>query len=513
MATIIRNIEGKVLYRDRAKSRSRKEFIASLVARGKSLAGADLSDANLSHLDLDGAIFDGARLAGANLTGTSLRQASLRDCDLRGSIAPGLLAAYADFTGADLSRHPDTEAPTLLDGAILTFAKFDGAKLHGTQMDDGAMSSASFIGAELRKVMARRARLHNVDWSHSLVIGSIFDQADMTPTLKAVGRHLPDRTSYARIVGNSLKATEIGEGNVGFGRDRIVSKAANLAVLGMVSGGLFAVGSQLEVDEGLLSPFVGKGMGLIVLMGTVSLLKDKLTDKAKDRLLELAGGFAIGTRAAAIGTYRRARAFASLALAYVTRDTSDKLTRVIDAVAGKDSFARLGTVLGGRLEVIVCRRKVLARALTAITETLDARGRADHDVVIVNPGISDGAPEAIICRADGSMTATWKTTDRNGGRVSWDETGLPDTKDGPDREGTVRDFIAALLRHHGAADMLHDDLTHSIRTGVDGSIVVVRNTDGRVDNGRGPAILCPNDERIHVRNGRLTDGVAARSPA
>jgi len=516
----IKDVDGNVLYDTKSYARkfdTRKAFIQQLVTDKKSLARADLSGANLSHLKLDLACFDGADLSGANLTGTSCRHASFVGADMRGIVAPGLWADRANFKSANLGRllseRKQPEKPVLtrsiLAGAILSFGNFDGAILDHADFSDAGLSSSTMIGVSARKADFRKARLHNVDWSHSSVTSCIFDEAEMTPTLKVSEQHLPDRTREATIIGNSLKNAQVGVGNAGFKRDAVVGTCASWAIWGGVTLGFIVGGAHIPVDADLdiFQKVLGQGMGLLAVTTAASMVKERISDTIKDKLTEFGDWSNLKVRSFLKGLARRGTAIGSLAVAFVSSGHSHALVGAIKQSSGKKGIANLGTVLGGKVEVIVCNRKRLARALTRLSETLSNRGTPRSNVVLVRQGMDDlAAPRAIVHGTDGSVVAVWRDAAGTRTHLAWDAEGAvsgnhaTNGPDGADMRSCFRSFAKSLLAEHGAADMNYDDTSHDVRTGRDGSVVIVRK-DGRIDNRLGPAVLTPDDRRLHFRGG------------
>jgi len=516
----IKDVDGNVLYDSSSYARkfeTRKSFVQQLVSDKKSLARADLRDANLSHLKLDLACFDGADLSGANLTGASCRRASFVGADMRGIVAPGLWAERADFKSANLGRMMVEAKPpekpvytsSILSGAILSYSIFDGAILDHADFSDAGLSSSTMLGTSVRKAKFRKASLHNVDWSHATVSNCVFDDADMTPTLKVSEQHLPDRTLEATVIGNSLNGTSIGVGNSAFKRDSIVKTLGSYATWGLVAGGFILAGTYIpmDADVDLYQKLLGKGMGLVAVTTAAAMVKKRIEDSLEDRLTAFGDWSSLKVRSFLKGLSRRGTAIESLAVAIVSTGHAGALMRAIELSDGKKGIAHLGTMLGGKVEVIVCNRKRLARALTRLSETLNSRATPKNNVVLLRQGDADhGAPRAVVHGSDGTVTALWSDEAGVSTHLSWSPDGavsgnhVPADQDGADMRSCLRAFTKSLLAEHGASDMEYDDTTHTVRTGRDGSVVIVRR-DGRINNRLGPAILTPDGKRLHFRAG------------
>lgn len=531
----IKDIDGNVMYTGRAQSR--KAFIEQLVSERRSLARANLVNANLSHLKLDKANFNGANLSGASLTGSSLKYASFEEANLRGITAGGIYAERASFKGADLSTRPAhtdesgmewPEKSSNLAVSRMPYANFDGARLDGVDFTDATMSSATMVGASVRKAKFTRSIMHNVDWAHATVTHSNFDDANMEPTLLANSeQHLPDRTIGSAIFGNSLVGTQVGVGNSAFRGDQRLGKAAKVGNWVTVTGTALYLTSwiPMNADADYISHLMGQGLGFLAVSGGMNVLKERIVDTVKDRFADLTEKGSMSLRSFLNDLMRRGVALGSLAVAVVSSGHARALVDALRLSGEESGFVRLGSVMGGRAEVVVCTRKRLARALTRLSETLHARGTPQSDIVLVRPGTANTeAPRAIVHGADGTVAAVWRNELGERSYIKWDADGniIEGTQDHPTRgrssamRDCFRDFSSALLSENDIPDMGHDDETHMIRTGRDGSVVVVRKGTGTIDN-RGsvtvtgpdgtpnvmkrPAILTPDGTRLYFRNG------------
>jgi uncharacterized protein YjbI with pentapeptide repeats len=149
--------------------------------RDARLVGADLSGANLNpqeHLTLlhqarsawksdriarilETGEFEPTRLDGANLTeanfeGAKMILTSMVRSDLQGAILNGLELTGANLTGAKLSR-------ARLSGSELSHAKLDGAVLNNTYLEGATLDHASLAGASLTQVEAPAASFANAN--------------------------------------------------------------------------------------------------------------------------------------------------------------------------------------------------------------------------------------------------------------------------------------------------------------------------------------------------------------
>ena len=515
---IVRDVAGNVIYRGQAKSL--KAFIENLVAEGKPLSRADLHGCDLSHLRLDRVRLDGANLAGAKLTGASCRHGDFSGADMRGVVASGLKADRSDFRRADLSPlEEDDNSPghSVLAGAILSFSRFDGAILDYADFTNASMSSSRMVGATARRVVFRNARLHNVDWSHATVIRCDFQGARMDPTYNVDVAHLPNRTIGASIVGNRLRGARLGHANDDFKTDRALGAVGDWSIGIGTSVSMIMLGSILpmDADADLVRSLMAPSAGVIVVTTALGIIKEKISDALKDAILEVAARVWLHSQAAMMAIPRWAMALANVAVAFVSRSHARLVSEAIRAVGGPRSLHRIGTVLGGNIEIIVCGRKHLAMALTRISDAYRSTGRQFSPVVLLRKGVGDPkAPHALAFGTDGSITAFWK-----GDQPDFVRWGADGSASGPRarftdpaaaRRDTLKRFADAILTENGAADMAIDFDTHAVRVGMDGSVVVVRSSDGLIDNRLGPAILTPWGEGLMFRangfRGRATQG-------
>lgn len=488
---VISSVDGSVLHRGR--SRSLKSLVEALVAEGVSMAGADLSGLNLSHLDLEGGDFAGACVDGADLRGAVVRSASFRKASLRGVNAAGLMAERADFTDADLS--PAEGKPSCFSGGTFSYARMDGVLAERTDFSGSFMSSSTFVGAKALKASFSNSIMHNVDWADAEVIGCDLSDTVMRSTWTRAGRHMPERTAGAIVIGNDTTRAEIGPDNREFSVDAFVGKALRGATWALLTGGAVTLGSVLPIEEGfMLDSPLSKGLGFVALTTAAVLAKEKIGDLFKEHAIGWLEEAALRTRVAINRVAHGGKSLANIAVALLSARSADIVAR---ALGPKDAglWARLKATASGEIEVIVCDRKSLAKALARLTDAVGGRVLDKTNVVILRRGSgSESYPQAVTLRSDGSAETHWKRPDGTMATAVWPlEEATPEG-----RNRMLQRFIDCVLIELGTTALGFDPSTHAVRQGRDGSAVVVRRSDGRLRNPDGPVILTPDDETIEL---------------
>lgn len=530
------DVNGTLMHEGKASSL--KAFVEQCTRSGKSLKKANLKGLDLMHLDLRRGDFTGACLDGAKIRGCKLDGAVFTGASMRGVAASGVDGVSAVFTDVDFSPfeferpyddgrvNPDgspvsrkVRVTTDFIGAILTYARFDGAKEIEVDFSQAGMSSSSHVGAVCQKSNYKDTTLHNVDWVDARLVGNVFDGANMTPRMRNVSpEHLPDRTRNAVIVGNSYQGTEFGSGNRGFVMDAFAVGKIRLATLGLVTTGLFVATAAIPFDlESTLSTVIGKTATFVLAASAITWIKTPVEDFFKDKAIGFLAGSAIKVRSAISEMWKRGKSIASLSVALMTRDHADQVEKVLKSRHG-GFFERITAAAKGEYDVVVCDRAHLAEALSRISEMMNNRTGHRQSVILVRMGDADAAvPRAIVVNGDGGLEALWDQ-DNNGHIVhkAWDDAKIPYGDPGlvgPQRFmapfnshiPVVSKFVEAILAEHGLEDFKIRHATHMIRQGRDGSIVVVRQSDGRLDNRGAPTIVTPDDRKMYFRNSSAYD--------
>lgn len=534
------DIDGRLLYEGKASSL--KALVEQCVKTGKSMKKANLRGLDLMHLNLARGDFTGACFDGAKLRGARIENATFAGASMRGVAASGLDGVSAIFTDVDFSPievqrsyddgrvNPDGTPQTRtirltsdFTGAQLTCARFDGATVHEVNFVQAAMSSSSHVGANIRKSSYKDALLHNADWADTKIVGNDFDGANMTPRMNVDTAHLPDRTRNATIVGNSYEGTEFGSCNRGFVRDAFAVGKIRLATLGLVTSGLFVATAAIPLDlESMMTETIGKTATFILAASALTWIKTPIEDFFKEKAIDLIAGTSVKVRSAISEMWKRGKSIGSLAVALMSRGHADHVEKVLKSRHG-GFVERFAAAAKGEYDVVVCDREHLAEALARISEMMNSRASHKHSVILVRMGDAAGdVPRALVVNAGGGLEALWDQ-DSDGAIMhkAWDEAKIPMGDPGlvgPQRFmapfnshiAVVGKFMNAILSEHGLADFKIKHETHLIRQGLDGSIVVTRQSDGRLDNRGAPTVVTPDDRKLVFRNSVAYDDKGQR---
>lgn len=509
----ILDVDGSLLHEGVAKSR--KAFVEQLVRKKQSLARADLEGADLTGLNLDAGVFEGANLDGADLRGTRAKSGNFKGAMMRGIVAEGFQAKWADFTGADFSPHPEYGKPSRMNGAVMQFSKFDLAKLVRVNLRDAGLSSTSLCGATVEHCDYSDAYMHNVDWNDAKVHWNKFFRTDMTPTLNVPEEHFPNRTHGAAIRYNQYKETKIGKGNDLFRRDALLAKTSPLVFSGGAAIALATAWTFVpEFTFDQIRDFVGHNTwGFIGVASAWVVGKDRLEDLVKDRFVKIANGTTEKVRSALSELASRGKALKNMSVALVSGRASDALQRAmrdVDAPALKTIKANIT----GEVDIVIADRKKLALALRRLSDASVGQFISNQDLIIsriCDREVDTFAPSAVILRQNGDIEAVWDDGNGNFSEMKWDRNGFPvtaeETFQGPHitHVRVLKRFIDATLRDTNVLNFDFDPTTHSLRTGVDGSLVVQHRATARIDNPYGPSVLAPDGTAYYYRNARQVD--------
>lgn len=510
---IIKDVDGNELHAGEAPTK--REFITTLVNAGVSMARADLSGQKLSHCDLSGGDFQGANLSGADLRGTVAEKANFSGAIMRGVKASGFKSTRSDFSNADLSRlqNERSNRRTSMEGAILSYSRFNGATLNGADFSDAAMAAASFVGTNIRSARFRDADLKNVDWTGATVISCDFREANLTPSYKIAENHLPDRTRMAVISGNNLKDAKIGPGNLPFRLDRMTGKLIKNTAAAAATTGVFFLGNAFSLDPNIdvLKAYIGTGAGLVAAVAAINFLREKVEDTIKDGALAWLAKSQVAIRCAIARFVQRGTAVGDLAVAFATKREARRILKHMNKNADGSVLHAVGSMMSGKLKVIVCNRKKLSDALVALSAFKEDRMKGEGDVILMRLGKHDPElPEAVLLDDEGKSAAIWYCSKYGGASVVWNEEGkileaVGDRRNASrwmDRDQVLKSFQRALLFDTDTPDFEYDQDTHGVRQGRDGSVVVVKSSNGRIDNAYGPAVLTPKNERMWFKNAK-----------
>jgi hypothetical protein len=509
----ILDVDGNLLHEGRAKSR--KAFVEILVKQQKSLARADLEGQDLTGLNLDDVDFEGANLDNADFRGTRAKNGNFSRASMRSIVAEGFQAKRAKFVETDFSPHPEYGRPSRMNGAILQFSKLDLCKLIGVNLRAAGLSSTSMCGAMVHGNDFSDAYMHNVDYNDATVERNRFHGTDMTPTLTIDEAHIPDRTHGAKVRYNSYKKTVIGKGNDLFRRDSFFAKSAPLAFSGTAAIALATAWTYVpELSFEQIRDFVGHNtFGFIGVASAWVVGKDKAEDFVKETFGKLANGALEATRAALSDLVSRGNALKNMSVAIVTGKASDALQRAmrdVDAPVLKTIRANVT----GEVDIVIADRKKLAVALRRLSDAVVGQFVSKQDLIISR--ICDREPDrhvpsAVILRKNGDIEAVWDDANGNFTEMKWDRNGFPtnvaETTQGPHitHVRVLKRFIEATLLDNNVLNFSFDPMTHSLRTGRDGSLVVQNRHTAGLDNPYGPSVLTPDGTAFYYRQSRKVD--------
>lgn len=526
---IVKDRDGNVLYEGEAVSL--KEFIEKLVQNGYSLARADLRRRDLSGLDLNAVDFTEALLDGADLRGISAGKGKFIGASLRGVVAQGLLAEGADFSGADLSPDPDVAArhfdqrdeesiPSHLEGARLTYAKFSGAILDGAFFDHAAMSRSDLSAVKAAGTSFRQARMHDVTFAFSELVGCCFNEAKLTTTTGVDAAHLPDRTAWTTVANCSFADAELDQTVKGFSRDHLWSRALKVLAYTVSSGAIFAGAHHLHLGEevSVFGELLKSGTTLVAATTAAVVLKDMLAERARDFLEDHLGEMDRTVRRFFENAIKAGANLRHMLVATVKgpgiRAMLGALQQTKSVAESRGFFAEFWAGRGhGSTSVIFADRRHLAVALEALCAG-EARHRLQGDLVLMAPPVAPGEPSIVRYRVDGSTSMAW-VKDGQVRTADYDRDGELLRADGgaPAEvriDGHIRGFECALMAVHGLK-LEYDRSTHHIRAGQDGSILVMNRANRRLGNPRGPSLIKP-DGTVASRRAGPPDATGGRVP-
>lgn len=546
----IRSTSGAVLHEGTARSLC--GFIEHLATQGLSLADADLSNLNLSGIDLQGADLRGARFDGSDLRGAQLERACLVGASFQplvwrdgGEPHPCRLEG-ANLEGADLSK-------ARLDGADLRGARLNFAILRGAQLHDTCLAGISASGADFSYCRGRRtdlsgANLVNADFSHGILEEPDFTGADLShrafgkhvlgPQLE---RHLPNRTQGCIVVAGRYDRDTVlsptvpamrGDSRVGRLTRGVLWTATTLA--------LVTAGHQVEpfMETALsgLGAHSASTLGIISVVSAAQLARHALGDCLREHAEEALSGLVRKVRSTLDHLESGGRRHANLVCALGARATLAPLRL---ALAAQEPEARrrglwspLQAFSGDFGHVVLCDRAHLALALATLANHGSNGIELTEDITVVRcDGCHDGgtaSPCAMRFLRDGRATAVWPVGDTGhvtvrygqGGAMDacWDAAGQavdPVALGLPPEAGTrlaaAIALEAAALADAGLGEFCYPRDTHSLRNGRDGSLLVQRKRDRRLDNPEPgqPALIRPDNTGMHIRNGSVSQAWSA----
>jgi hypothetical protein len=251
------------------------------------------------------------------------------------------------------------------------------------------------------------------------------------------------------------------------------------------------------------------GAGVITVLASSALLaaKEGVAEKVRDFVEERISDAHAVVRRSFDEAWRHGVNLAHLTVAAVRGASLRSLKEGLAATRQKarDNGANgwfRGVVLG-KGALIFADRRHLAMALEAVSASRK-RHKRDADIVVIRQGESIDAPSIVRLRQDGGASMVWTARGKVVATADYDAGGDLVTKTGdldlPDRQiATTTCFARALLADHDIT--LNVPADHDYRAGGDGSIIVIRPGDRRIDNPIGAAMIGPLGTERHFRSG------------
>lgn len=506
----ILNRAGQVLVEGAAPTL--KAFVEAMVREGRSLAGADLANRDLAGLNLDGADFDGADLEDADLRGSSLRYGSLAGACLKGALCQGMNAERARFHNVVLGR--TEKGATRFDGARLAFSEFDGAQIDGAIFDDAGLSRASFAFSSGKRASFKRARLRDTMFTSAKLINPDLSEADLRASTRLPPEQQPDRTAGAMVIqGRYAKAIMDETGTPAFHRDHSWSRAARIgawvSATVPVAFTSHSLPHHVHLPHGAEAYAGAIGAGVITVLASSALLaaKEGVAERIRDFAEERLSDAHVVVRRAFDEAWRHGVNLAHLTVAAV-RGAS--LRSLKEGLVATKQQAKEGGALGwfrgivfGKGALLFADRRHLAMALEFVSASRK-RHRRDCDIVVIRHGESIDAPSIVRLRQDGGASMVWTARGKVVATADYGAEGDLVASTGdlriPERQVAASNcFARALLADHGLTLNLPAD--HDFRAAGDGSILVIRPGDRRIDNPDGPAVVGMDGAEKHFRSG------------
>ncbi|MFC4236169.1 pentapeptide repeat-containing protein [Thalassospira xianhensis] len=528
----ISDIDGNLLHAGRAKTR--KKLIENLVRDGKSFERADLAHADLSGLELSKGNFTSALLTKADLRGTQLQSAILRNAILDDAQCHGARFDRADLNGATITG-------TQFAGARATYASFRGARITGADFTKVSASSSVFSHAHISDTSFTGSRMLNADFGNSTVLACDFSGTRLETSLftNAVDdsqtnwtRHLPNRTRNSIIVGCTFdRETVLSPTVPAFKLDAIINKMAEFGLFASTALAMLGVGSQLPeflANEEVLASNISSGVGFLGVFVGAYLIKEGVgqyveekVKKGLDYVLQRVRG--VYNELDRWGVHR-SNIVMTMARGRSCKLMKDMLASKAPEAMSKGFWPSFKSFWSGLGEVIICDRRHLALALGAVSANRKRSYSLPRDIVLARPSTQKHSSEPTLkvlsFLKDGKSSAVWECPGErtittlysadNSFIGCWAEDGVPNEVLAsylPDchtsGERVFETFVRDLLASHDWEQFTFPSDTHYCQAGADGTLLVFRAADRRLDNPDGPAVIFPDDESRNVRNGTI----------
>lgn len=541
----IRSTDGAVLYEGMAKSLC--SFIESQVAQGHSLARANLSNINLSGINLQGGDLCAARFDGSDLRGAKLARASLIGASFQplawhpgGEAHPTRLEG-ADLEGADLTR-------AVLNGSNLRGARLNFALLRAAQLDDACCAGISASGTDFSHCRSKRvdfsgANLVNADFSHAILEEPDFSGADLSH--RAFGkharaaeleRHLPNRTEGAIIVaGRYDRDTVLSPSVPAMRGDSRVGRLTRGVLWTATTMALVTAGHHVEpmMEHALsgLGAHSASALGIISVVSAAQLARHAAGDWLREHAEDVLSDLTRKVRATLDKLESHGRRHANLVCALGSRATLGPLRLALAAQEPEARRRGLWTPLqafsGNFGHVVLCDRAHLALALSTLANHAAHGIELSEDITVVrcdgcHGSSSELSPCAMRFMRDGRSTAVWPVGENGHVTVRYNQDGALEScwdaqgkaadpsKLGLPPEASTRlsaaiALEAAALCDAGLGAFCYPRDTHTLRNGRDGTLLVQRKDNRRLDNPEPgqPGLIRPDNTGLHIRNGSV----------
>jgi uncharacterized protein YjbI with pentapeptide repeats len=212
-------------WKDRILDYAQVESIPASVS-GLDARNADLTGMQLSKLDAFEAKFQNARLHAVGFTFSKLTSAKFDGARLEGiSLPDGAALAPADFTQSELRS-------ASFKNANVSGVSFSGAKLQESVFDGATVRGANFANAYMKAVnfsAVEQKMMHGVNFSRAFLVGCNFQGADLSIDVQLVQAYLQGadfsnaQLARANLAGSGI-ASEAGELSVRLGDRSITVK-------------------------------------------------------------------------------------------------------------------------------------------------------------------------------------------------------------------------------------------------------------------------------------------------
>lgn len=221
--------------------------VAALAGKGESLSGMNLSGMDLSKMDLQGVDFSKANclktvFAGADLTGADFTGALCTQADFSEAILSGACLEKGVFHKAVLAKSDLKQAN--MRRAMLVEADLTGADLTGAVLEFAVLEKASFTGAVLTDIRARRSFFRKNDASDA-----DFKNADLTKA--AFFEVNLDNADFSNSTSRSTVFSGVAGKNVNFSNSEMencrIMKSASLSGA-VFNGASFTTASFMDSD-------------------------------------------------------------------------------------------------------------------------------------------------------------------------------------------------------------------------------------------------------------------------